>query len=294
MVAVRDEIESIPVFVESLRKLPLPPSVELRMIFVEDSSSDGTLDLLRRFSAEDQAIAHYSLVRGYGQGPAIAFGLRQARTDAMIMMDVDGGHAVSIIPEMVSRWLAGAHVVQAVRTSPHVPTWRWYRRWGTVCFNLVMDGLTGLHTARQNVYFRLVRKEVVEELLADRRWPHFLRIRFGERPGWRIEYVEFEAADRVLGESKYHLRRLAKLAVKAYFSTVSPRRFALQALGFAVLVVTLAWRGNPWVAGAAAALLVAMVVTFFRISGVDPLRQLAVRDSSAGASGAVPDDRQRR
>ena len=51
---------------ESVRALALPPDVELGLLFVEDSSDDGTVPLLRKLAAEDPGIRYWSLERGFG------------------------------------------------------------------------------------------------------------------------------------------------------------------------------------------------------------------------------------
>ena len=115
IVAVRNEEKNLVLFAESVRSLTLPGDVELGMIFVEDSSTDATLPVLCELASKDPLVHYYALEKGFGQGPAIVFGLSQSRADATIMMDVDGSHPVDVIPEMIERYLAGARIVQCRR-----------------------------------------------------------------------------------------------------------------------------------------------------------------------------------
>ena len=52
VVAVRNEEQSIPVFLEKIAALPLPSDVDLKVVFIEDSSTDATRPLLRRLAQE--------------------------------------------------------------------------------------------------------------------------------------------------------------------------------------------------------------------------------------------------
>ncbi len=86
--AVRSEEASIPSFVERVRALPRPPDVEIGLLFVEDSSDDGTAPLLRKLAAEDPTIRYWCLERGFGHCPAIVFELAQSTADAIVMLDL--------------------------------------------------------------------------------------------------------------------------------------------------------------------------------------------------------------
>ena len=57
--AVRSEALTIPGFVAGVRALPIPGDVQLGMLFVEDSSDDETLSILRKLSAEDPSVRYY-------------------------------------------------------------------------------------------------------------------------------------------------------------------------------------------------------------------------------------------
>ena len=93
--AVRNEEASIPPFVETVRALPVPADVEFGILFVEDGSNDGTVALLRELSAADPRIRYWSLERGFGQGPAVIYGLERSRAEAVVMMDADGSHPLA-------------------------------------------------------------------------------------------------------------------------------------------------------------------------------------------------------
>src|SRR3954464_11885971 len=87
------------------------------IIFVDDGSSDATLGKLNQLMASDSAIRVLSLSRNFGHQIALAAGLDAAVGDAVVLMDADLQHPPTLIPELVSRWHAGADVVSAIRES---------------------------------------------------------------------------------------------------------------------------------------------------------------------------------
>jgi glycosyltransferase involved in cell wall biosynthesis len=141
IVAVRNEEEAIPAFLDQVMALPLPSDVYLHVVFVEDSSTDGTLPLLRRLAREHPKLGYYSLVEGFGQGLAVSFALSRSEADAMIMMDVDGSHPIAVIPDMIAAFREGARVVQCVRRS--LANRRRHRRLGAAAYQVAARWLTG-------------------------------------------------------------------------------------------------------------------------------------------------------
>lgn len=222
VVAVRNEEQSIPVFLADLGRLGLPPDVELKVIFIEDSSTDDTRPLLRRLAAERPDVGYCTLARGHGQALAVAVGLDRSTADAMIMMDVDGSHPVAVIPEMIRAWMNGARVVQCVRRS--LVNRQAYRQLGAALFQLCARTLTGVDTRQQNIYYRLVARDLAKSLIQPRYW-HYMRFPLPTEPG-ALRTIIVDTEERRLGSSKYHFRRLVRLAVDAVASLTTGARLA--------------------------------------------------------------------
>jgi len=219
---VRDEEQTIPVFVEKIESLSLPAGVDLRVVFVEDSSTDGTRPLLRRLARENSRVSYYSVAPGMGQCPAIVFGLSRSAADAMIMMDVDGSHPVDVVPEMVRGFLDGAQVVQCVRRT--LTNRKLYRRLGAIAYQTLLRLLTGADPREQLIYYRLVSAAVARQLVRQPRYWHYLRFPLPRRPDGALRKIEVDTEERTLGESKYGFWRLTNLAMDGIFSQISTRR----------------------------------------------------------------------
>jgi len=248
IVAVRNEEQSIPVFLDRIAALQLPEGVDLRVIFVEDSSTDGTRPLLRRLANEAPAVSYYTLAQGFGQGPAVVFGLSRSTADAMITMDVDGSHPAAVIPEMIREYLGGAQVVQCVRRT--LSNRRVHRRLGAAAFQLVARLLTGVDTTEQNIFYRLISGSVARELLQHPRYWRWLRFPLPRQPGALFK-VSIDTEERVYGESKYSVRRLVNLAIDGTLSLMPTARL-VTLLGIAGVAAILLYHNGLWVPALAA------------------------------------------
>ncbi len=238
IVPVRNEEQSIPVFLDQIAALEFPDGVELKVVFVEDSSTDGTRTLLQHLARENPRVGYYLLAQGFGQGPAVSFGLSRSTADAAIMMDVDGSHPVEVLPAMVREFLRGASVVQCVRKT--LANRKGYRRFGASAFHWIARALTGADTAEQNIFFRLASADVLRELMAHPRYWRYLRFPLPRHPEGTLRKIEVDTHERVLGESKYGFRRLLDLAVDGTLSQMPAPRFVALMVITALLVVVLA------------------------------------------------------
>src|SRR5262249_6144635 len=85
------------------------------MLFVDDGSTDATLQTLNELAAADPRVRVYSLSRNFGHQVALTAGCDVASADAVILMDSDLQHPPQLLPQMVAKWHTGADVVSAVR-----------------------------------------------------------------------------------------------------------------------------------------------------------------------------------
>jgi len=97
-----NEAEVIAHFHEALvRVLETLDGLECEIVYVDDGSTDGTLDSLNRLGEHDKRVRVVSLSRNFGHQIALTAGLDYARGDAVIMMDTDLQHPPELLPEMV-------------------------------------------------------------------------------------------------------------------------------------------------------------------------------------------------
>ena len=88
---------------------------QFEILFVDDGSSDNTLECIRSISSEKIPVGYVKLSRNFGHQFALLAGLKNARGEAVITMDGDLQHPPEMIPEMVKLYVKGAEVVQMRR-----------------------------------------------------------------------------------------------------------------------------------------------------------------------------------
>jgi glycosyltransferase involved in cell wall biosynthesis len=283
--AVRNEEESIPVFVHSVRSLTIPEGVDLRLTFVEDSSTDGTREVLRTIARQHPGVAYYLLERGFGQGPALIFGLSRSVADAAILMDVDGSHPPEVIPTMVSEFLDGADVVQCVRRT--LARRRVYRKVGAALFQTLARWITRVDLAEQNIYYRLVSARVGRELVSQPRYWRLLRFPLPRQPG-ALELVYVDTQERAHGESKYGPWRLLGLAADAVLSLVPGPRLAVLAGSVAMVAAVCLWLG-AWPLAIGLAMGIAWILHRYRaLRSSDVLGRMRSQESANTSPRTAP------
>lgn len=283
VVAVRDEEEAIPWFVDEVRGLRLPDGVQLKLLFVEDSSKDGTRDVLRHLAGQSSDVAYYAVQNDFGQGPAIVFGIARSMGDAVITMDVDGTHPISAIPVLVTRFLQGDDIVQCVRKAP--PDRQAYRNIGAAAFHVLAHLLTGVDTRTQNVYYRLMSAGVASEFLRHPRYWRFLRLPLSRTRG-RLSFVEVDGVDRSVGQSKYNPIRLLNVAIDGVLSLMSGTRL-MASTTVAFVIAWLLWQpGAQWLTVCILLVQAGIVARYFALAKPDLLTRMTVLEYAGRATVA--------
>ena len=110
-----NEERGLPVLIDRLRPVLDGLDLDWEVIFVDDGSTDGTLQLLRALNGRDPRFKAISLSRNFGKEIAAAAGLNYATGDAAVLMDADLQHPPELIPEFVKRWREGFDIVYGRR-----------------------------------------------------------------------------------------------------------------------------------------------------------------------------------
>jgi glycosyltransferase involved in cell wall biosynthesis len=187
----------------------------IEILYVDDGSRDGTLEVLRRIVAEDRRVRYLSLSRNFGHQAALTAGLEHARGDVVVTLDSDLQHPPELIPVLLEKWRQGFDVVLTIREDD--PRLGWFKR-GTSCwFYRVMGWLSDTDVRLAAADYRLMSRKAVDALLELRETHRFLR-GMVQWLGFRVAEVRFQPALRRAGVSKYTFRRMANLACDGLLS----------------------------------------------------------------------------
>ncbi|MDB5165522.1 MAG: hypothetical protein JWM00_412 [Candidatus Saccharibacteria bacterium] len=200
----------------------LEKSIEMpyEILYCNDGSWDDTLKKLTAAAHEHPNIRIISLSRNFGKELATTAGIHEARGNAVLTLDADGQHPVELIPEFVSRWLAGSKVVIGIRTANQKEGI--VKRYGSKLFYGLFSRITGMKLSAGLSDFRLIDRAVQQDFI---RMTERNRITRGlvEWLGYPREYIKFKAHPRLAGDATYSIRKLSKLAIDSAVSlSISP------------------------------------------------------------------------
>ncbi len=203
----------------------LVPALETQLdapfevVYVNDGSTDATLELLTEIADADSRVRVINLSRNFGKEVAVTAGIAQSRGGATVIMDADGQHPPALIGEFVAWWRAGAQVVVGVRQSNQREGMM--KRIGSRSFYRLLNAISEMQTVPRSTDYRLIDSDVRREFL---RFTERNRITRGliDWLGFRRAYVEFDAPARIAGDASYTVGKLFGLAVTS-FTTMSLR-----------------------------------------------------------------------
>lgn len=115
VVPIYNEEELILRFHEAVANALEPVGAEWEVVYVNDGSTDSSLELLKGLQALDPHVVVVELSRNWGHMGAISAGLKTARGRAVILMDGDFQDPPEVLPQLIDAWRDGAEVVVAVR-----------------------------------------------------------------------------------------------------------------------------------------------------------------------------------
>jgi polyisoprenyl-phosphate glycosyltransferase len=232
-----------------LRSLPFFSEV----VYVNDGSNDGTLEILRSLSAEDENIAVVDLSRNFGKEIALTAGLDHACGDAFVVIDADLQDPPELIPDLVRVFEeSGADVIYGQRTSRSGESLM--KRLTARLFYRVMNRISGIEMPIDTGDFRLMSGRAVSAMRQFREHHRFMKGLFAWI-GFRQIAYRYDRDPRFAGDSKFNYWRLWNFSLEGLTSfTIVPLKIAtyvgaltaaVAALyGMAMIIGTLIW-GNP-------------------------------------------------
>jgi polyisoprenyl-phosphate glycosyltransferase len=161
--AVREVIEGLP---------PLngdPYAYE--HIFIDNASTDGTVDALRRICASDAHVKVIVNTRNFGHIRSPFYGLLQGKGEAVIYIVADFQDPPAMIADFVAKWEEGYKVAVGVKQESLEKRSMFFLRGA---FYRLIDGLSEVPLVRNFTGFGLYDREVIEKLREiDDPYPYF-------------------------------------------------------------------------------------------------------------------------
>lgn len=202
-----NEEEALPVYYsEMCRVMDRMPDVEFELILVDDGSSDGTLDFLRRLNETDGRCRYLSFSRNFGKEAALYAGLRNAQGDYVATMDVDLQDPPGLLPEMYRILQEEDYDSVATRRSTRTGEPR-IRSFLSESFYKFINKISKTEIVNGARDYRLMKRKMVDAVLGMSEYNRFSKGIF-EWVGFRTKWLEFQNIGRCAGETKWSVKKL--------------------------------------------------------------------------------------
>lgn len=274
VVSVYNEEKALELFYQETSAVLKNLSWDYELIFVNDGSRDRSLSILNHLADLDQKVRVLSFSRNFGHEAAMIAGLDHSRGDGIICMDADLQHPPQCIPRILEKFEEGVQVVSMVRTRNQSAGL--IKNLTSSAFYWLINHIADVHFEPNASDFFGISSEVAKVLKESyREKVRFLR-GYVQNVGFRKATVEYEAAARVAGESKYSLKRLLTFSINTIlcFSNM-PLKLGIYTgvfsalLGVAVMIYTLFTRqGAPSGYATIVVLLCFMFAMMFILIGI--------------------------
>ena len=238
------------------------------IVFVDDGSSDRTLELLEKAAEKEDRIVVVALSRNFGHQTALAAALDHVSGDVTILMDGDLQDPPEAIPILLDTYKQGYDVVYVRRVNRKEP---WWLRACYFTFYRLLAVLSSIQVPLDSGDFGLMSRRVIDEI---RRMPEHHRYLRGMRTwvGFRQIGIPIERAARQAGVTKYSPLRLLKLASDGIFAfSIVPLRAAAivgaMATGLSILFSFYSVYAKYWLHSPQG--FTALVLTIAFLSGVN-------------------------
>ena len=213
-----NEEESVKLFLNEIQSILADYNFEV--IFVNDGSSDNTLDVIKDLADSNSNVKYISFSRNFGKESAIYAGLSNVNGDLVCLIDADLQHPPRLIPEMIESICAGeADVVAARRTSRKGESR--VKSFFSHMFYKVFNRMSRITLVEGATDFRVMKRIVVDAVLDLPEYNRFSKGLF-QWVGFETKWIAYENVERVAGESAWSFRQLVRYSVEGVvaFTTI--------------------------------------------------------------------------
>ncbi|MCQ2364096.1 MAG: glycosyltransferase family 2 protein [Akkermansia sp.] len=216
-----EESTIMPFLEESEQALAKMADIRAEIIFVDDGSTDSTLEIIKSIKSRYADIRWVSFSRNFGKESALLAGLEAAKGDYVTLMDADLQDPPSLLPELLKAVRDEGYDSAGTRRStrkgePVIRSWfarRFYRLMNAISEIELVDG------ARD---YRLFTRNAVNALLSLREYNRFSKGLFSWI-GFKTKWFEYENIERVAGTTKWSFFKLFHYSIESIIAfTTTP------------------------------------------------------------------------
>lgn len=237
VVPAYNEEECLPYFFEKVIPLFEKTGEEFEIIIVNDGSKDRTEEIIKEQCEKDSRITGISFSRNFGQQAAFLAGLKEAKGQAVIAMDADLQDPPEVALQMIEKWKEGFDIVHGRRKSR--PKESFFKKATARLYYKFLHRISYAKVPENVGDFKLYSRKAVDAIISLPEHDRLLRAQ-AAWVGFKQTFIDFDRPAREIGETKYTLKKMVKLASDGIISNSDyPLTLALKS-GILLSVLSLA------------------------------------------------------
>ena len=203
IIPVFNEVESIKELYDQLKK-GLEQYTPNEIIFIDDGSSDGSLEAIKKISELDDSVIFIQFHRNYGKSAALSEGFKYANGNYVVTMDADLQDDPSEIKNLINKLEEGYDLVSGWKKDRKDPL---SKRLPSKLFNFVTRMVTGVRIHDFNCGLKIYKKAVVKTLELYGGRHRYIPAMAGQKK-FKVTEIIVNHRPRIYGETKYGGSRL--------------------------------------------------------------------------------------
>lgn len=180
------------------------------IIFIDDGSTDGSFELLKKLSASNPSIKIIRFRKNFGQTAALAAGFRHAKGEVIITLDADRQNDPADIPKLIEKINEGYDLVSGWRYDRQD---KWLsRRLPSILANKLISWATDVKLHDYGCTLKAMRSDVAKHITLYGELHRFIPA-VASWMGVRIAEVRVNHRPRTAGQSKYGISRVFRVVL---------------------------------------------------------------------------------
>lgn len=215
---IYNELENLPLLYARVKEVMDTTGEDWELILVDDGSSDGSTDVIRKLAESDDRVRPVIFARNFGHQIAVTAGMDYSRGQAVTIIDADLQDPPEVILDLIAKWREGYQIVYAVRSEREGESW--FKLTTASLFYKLIFKITDVKIPLNTGDFRLIDRTALNVINNMRERNRFLR-GMGAWVGFKQIGVEYKRHARHAGQTHYPLKKMLQLALNAItgFST---------------------------------------------------------------------------
>ena len=206
IVPLYNEEESLEKLYPRLKSALNKLKIEHEIVFVDDGSSDSSLQILKKLASKDNTVKIYSLRKHSGKSEALTYGFKKAAGDYVVTLDADLQDRPEEIQNLLDKSREGFELVSGWRKNRKDSL---HMKIPSKFFNFLMGAFWGVHLHDYNCGLKLYTKEAAKSLRLYGGMHRFIPLLVSEK-GFEVTEIPVVHEPRLYGRSKYGFSKVFK------------------------------------------------------------------------------------